>query len=159
MAACSNNFVSSYGGVPPQGLMQATLTYDEKTDEVEVCNHDQKKFNIKLDMLAETARHFDELCGSLPFITRRYASSETVLEDIYTMRSGLVTDFSELRLVVRKKNKMVYVSCGVYEMSRYNDRYYYVRDQTFRLDFFSDDLTAVVNLFLKRREQLGATPQ
>ena len=139
--------------------MQATLTYDEKNDQVEVCNHDQKSFFIKLDMMAEAARHFDDLCRSLPFITRRYSSSETVLEDIYTIGIGLVTDYSELRLVVRKKNKMVYVSCGVYERSRYNDRYYYVRDQTFRLDFFSDDLTAVVNLFLKRREQLGATPQ
>ena len=152
--ACSSNFVSSVHGVPPQGLSQATLTFDEKTNEVEITNHEQRSFRIDLDMMVTLGRQFDELCRSLPFITRRFHSRETVNEDIHAVSIGALTEHTELRLVARKKNRMVYLSCGVYEKSRFNNQYFYCKDMTFRIDYFSDDINGVVELFLARRDEL-----
>ena len=139
-------------------MAQAVIAYDETNDNVVITNHDQISFSLDLETLSNVAENFDNFARTLAFTARSYSNQDSVKADIASAICQKIDNDAEYRLVARKLNKIVYCSVVLYERSRNTNSFRWCPDRCFRLDFWSDDITAIMERIEDRRQYLGRIP-
>ena len=110
---------------------------------VRITNHDDHSFNVSLDQLDAMGRAFEQAVSDMPSLVKAYRMRESCLDDLAAFDLGSYDNFHTLRLVVRKLNKRIYISCGVYEDSQSPGLYKYDAKRNIRLEYFHDDLAGL----------------
>ena len=124
-------------------LERASLVLQEDRKTVTITNHSGFTFDITLSMLEQVAQAYEEACRNLCSLAQSAKSQDTMNDDVKAYDICFVSSNERLRLVVRKNNKRIYISCGIYEESP-KGQFLWNGKKNFRLDYFSDDLSAVV---------------
>jgi len=110
---------------------------------IQVNNHDNHMFIISVEQLDAMARAFDQAVNDLPFLIKSNRSKETCMDDLTAFDLGPYDNYHTFRLVVRKLNRNIYCSCGIYEDMRTPGAYYYDAKRSIRLQLAHDDVTAI----------------
>ena len=123
-------------------LEQATVTL-KPGNQIEITNHAGYKFDLSFSMFENIAEAFNDVCSNIASLAKSVRSQDTVVDDIKAYNLGSIGANERLRLVVRKLNRRIYVSCGIYE-EQPNGTYRWSVKKSFRLDYFADDLDHVL---------------
>ena len=124
-------------------LEQASVVLKEDGKTVTITNHSGFCFDITLRMFEQISEAYEEACRNLCSLGQSAKSQDTMNDDLKAYDICSVSYNEKLRLVVRKNNKRIYISCGIYEESP-RGQFLWNAKKNFRLDYFSDDLSAVV---------------
>ena len=124
-------------------LERASIVLQSDKKTVTITNHSGYSFDVTLSMLEQIGKAYDEACRDLCSLAQSTKSQDTVNDDIKAFDICSVSTVERLRLVIRKHSKRIYVSCGIYEESP-KGQFVWNAKKNFRLDYFSDDLSAIV---------------
>lgn len=89
-----------------------------------------------MDRLRQLDQAFQSLRSEMWVFAKEAKDQDTVDEDIRSIDIGLVDSFQTLRAVVRKHNKKLYITGGLYEKLR--EGWHWNGKRTIRLDFLDD---------------------
>ena len=123
---------------------QASFAYDPLSGNVVITNHDNYTFTLGMETLKKLAVAYNDLVREIGPIAIQYRDQETVNDSLRTQDVGMVNSYESLRVVLRKLNKRLYLSWGLYERLR-SGNYVYNKEKIVRMDFVNDDLEAVIH--------------
>lgn len=127
-------------------LASATLSKANDSNLIKVTNHEENEFHLTLDQLKGLNRAFQSLRAELWDLADQVQDEEdTMRKEVKAIDVCTVdTSIQWLRVVVRKNNKRLYISAGLYQKTKL--MYIWVRELTMRLDIF-DNLTKAIQHF------------
>ena len=125
---------------------QGSVTLMPDRVNVQITNHDSYRFQLTLQDMDQIAKAFDESCRMLMTWARdkEVRTKKDVQNDLKTYDIRDISSTEKVRLVVRKINKRIYMSCGIYTKESGNSYYSWANTRNLRLDYFNDDLLSVV---------------
>ena len=132
-------------------LASATLSKTSDSNLIKVTNHQDNEFHLTLDQLKGLNQAFQSLRAQLWDLADQVQDEEdTMRKEVKAIDVCTVdTSIQWLRVVVRKSNKRLYLSAGLYQKTRL--MYIWVRELTMRLDLF-DNLTQAIQYFEKKED-------
>ena len=127
-------------------LASATLSKTSDSNLIKVTNHQDNEFHLTLDQLKGLNQAFQSLRAQLWDLADQVQDEEdTMRKEVKAIDVCTVdTSIQWLRVVVRKSNKRLYISAGLYQKTKL--MYIWVPELTLRLDVF-DNLTKAIQHF------------
>ena len=127
-------------------LASATLSKTSDSNLIKVTNHQDNEFHLTLDQLKGLNQAFQSLRAQLWDLADQVQDEEdTMRKEVKAIDVCTVdTSIQWLRVVVRKSNKRLYISAGLYQKTKL--MYIWVPELTLRLDVF-DNLNKAIQHF------------
>ena len=127
-------------------LASATLSKTSDSTLIKVTNHQDNEFHLTLDQLKGLNQAFQSLRAQLWDLADQVQDEEdTMRKEVKAIDVCTVdTSIQWLRVVVRKSNKRLYISAGLYQKTKL--MYIWVPELTLRLDVF-DNLNKAIQHF------------
>ena len=124
-------------------LASATLSKTSDSNLIKVTNHQDNEFHLTLDQLKGLNQAFQSLRAQLWDLADQVQDEEdTMRKEVKAIDVCTVdTSIQWLRVVVRKSNKRLYISAGLYQKTKL--MYIWVPELAMRLDVF-DNLTKAI---------------
>ena len=129
-------------------LASATLSKTSDSNLIKVTNHQDNEFHLTLDQLKGLNQAFQSLRAQLWDLADQVQDEEdTMRKEVKAIDVCTVdTSIQWLRVVVRKSNKRLYISAGLYQKTKL--MYIWVPELTLRLDVF-DNLNKAIQHFVE----------